>query len=301
VLMVARFVPNYKPAGGQRFDYAGAITMFISLLNLLIALTVGQYIGFGAAPVLILLAASLAFLIVFVAIERRVDQPMVDLSMFGNALFNVNLISGFVTFVALAGTLILMPFYLQDILGFDPQQVGLLLGVLALGMGVFAPIAGVMSDRIGVRPIAVLGLLMLLGGYIVLVTLDAQTTSLGYALRFLPIGIGMGIFQSPNNSAIMGAAPRARLGVASSLLSLTRTMGQTVGVSVIGALWAGRVIARVGAVPAGGATAAPAAIQVSALHDTFRVIVVWVALGLLVSVYALVHERRQPAERAAVK
>ena len=300
VMMVIRFVPHFKPSGGQRFDFAGAGTLFVSLLSLLVALTVGQYIGFGALPVLALLAACGMFLAGFVAVERRTSYPMIDFGMFGNALFSINLITGFVTFVAMAGTLILMPFYLENILGYDPQQMGLLLAVLPIAMGLTAPLSGAMSDRVGVRPIAVIGLLTLLVGFIAVSTLDEHTSALGYAVRFLPIGVGMGIFQSPNNSAIMGAAPRARLGVASSLLSLTRTMGQTVGVAVLGALWAGQVMTHAGGIVPGGATAASPVVQVAALHDTSVVIVIWVGLGLLLSIYALVRERRQTGQRAAV-
>jgi MFS family permease len=225
---------------------------------------------------------------------------MIDLGMFRNTLFTVNLVTGFVTFVAIAGTTILMPFYLSDILGFQPQEMGLLMAVLPLAMGAIAPLSGALSDRVGVRPIAVAGLLTLLAGYAAITTLGTETTALGYALRFLPIGIGMGIFQSPNNSAIMGAVPRARLGIASGLLALTRTLGQTVGVSVFGALWAGRVMAYAGGIVDGGATAAAPLIQVAALHDTGLVIAIWVGLGLLLSVYAFFHERRQAAARQTV-
>jgi EmrB/QacA subfamily drug resistance transporter len=300
VLMVTRFVPDLKPAGGQRFDYPGAATMFLSLICLLVSLTIGQSVGFDQPAVFILLAGWAVLLGAFVVIERRSSQPMIDFGMFGNRLFSVNLVTGFMTFVAMAGIMILMPFYLEDILGFDTEHIGLLLAVYPIAMGLVAPLSGAASDRIGVRPIAVVGLLALLGGYIAVSTLGRQTTMLGCAMRFLPIGIGMGIFQSPNNSAIMGAAPRARLGIASSILSLTRTLGQTVGVSVLSALWAGRVMARVGGAVGGGATQAPAAIQVAALHDTFVVTVIWIGLGLMLSVYALVQERRQMVQQAAV-
>ena len=109
----------------------------------------------------------------------------------------------------------------------------------------------------------------------------------------------MGIFQSPNNSAIMGAVRRERLGVASSLLSLTRTMGQTVGVAIIGALWAGQVSIYAGGLLEAGATAAPASAQVAGLNDTFTMISVFVSLALLLSLWGLVQERRQRSAEVA--
>ena len=301
VLLVTRFVPQRRPPGDQRFDFAGAVTMFISLLSLLLALTFAQRSGFDAPPILALLASFFVFLGAFILIERRSTQPIVDFGMFGNALFSVNLITGFMSFVAIAGTLILMPFYLQGILGLESLQVGLLLAVHPIAMGLVAPLSGALSDRLGVRPIAVAGLLALLGGYIAVSTLDLHTTPLEYALRLLPVGLGMGIFQSPNNSAIMGAAPRTQLGVASSILALTRTLGQTVGIAVLSALWAGRAMVHFGGTIPGGATTAPPAVQIVALRETVSCIVVWIALGLALSIYTLWRERAQVAQRLTVR
>jgi MFS family permease len=136
-------------------------------------------------------------------------------------------------------------------------------------------------------------------------TLTSETTTLGYLLRFLPVGIGLGAFQSPNNSAIMGTAPRERLGVASGLLSITRTLGQTTGIAVLGALWASRVASYAGGTVHGGSTDAPAAAQVAGLHDVFSVIIVLIASALALSIWAFLQERRgrrmtQPVARPPV-
>ena len=291
-LMVARFVPALKPLGAQRFDYTGALSLFVSLIALLLALSLGQRVGFATTPILALFAIWLLFLMIFVAAERASSQPMINLGLFQNRLFSVNLITGFITFICIAGTIILMPFYLENVLGYDPRSVGLLLAVVPIAMGVTAPISGSLSDRFGTRPITVMGLVMLAIGFYAVSTLDIRTTALGYVLRFLPIGIGMGIFQSPNNSAVMGAVPRPRLGVASGLLSITRTLGQTTGIAVLGALWASRVAHRLGAAFQGGATAAPPAIQVAALRDTFLVTVALLLLAFVLGVWGLLQERR---------
>jgi MFS family permease len=299
--MVIRYVPAFKPAGGQRFDLVGALLLFTCLMTCLMALTLGQQVGFAEPGVLVLFAASFAFLAAFIAIERRVRSPMIDLSLFQNSLFNINLVTAVISFISLSGTIILMPFYLEDVLGYDPRAVGFLLAVVPIAVGITSPISGVLSDRLGTRPITVAGLLLLLLGFVAVSTLSLQTTALGYVLRFLPIGIGIGVFQSPNNSAIMGAVPRSRLGIASGLLAITRTLGQTAGIAALGALWASRVIARVGQDLPGGATAAPAPAKVAALNDTFLVVVALMAVALMLSVWGLVQERRgqrlsQPTE-----
>ena len=261
-------------------------------MALLLALTIGQELGFGESRVLALFGVWLLLLALFVAIEWRSSQPMVDLRLFKSSLLSVNLVTGFITFVSIAGTIILMPFYLENVLGYEPSQVGFLLAIVPVGMGVIAPISGSLSDRFGSRPITVAGLGILVTGYVAMSTLSAETSVAGYILRLLPVGLGMGIFQSPNNSAIMGSAPRERLGVVSGLLSITRTLGQTTGIAVLGAFWAGRVIFQYGAIPAGGATTAPIQAQVGGLQDTFLAVTVLVALGLGLSVWGLVQERR---------
>ena len=292
-LIVHRFVPDLKPAGGQRFDYFGAITLFVSLTVFSLALTLGQQEGFDQPFILLLLAVWAIFLIMFLLVEWTSSEPMVDLRMFKNTLFSVNLITGFITFIGIAGTIILMPFYLENVLGYSTRSVGLLLAVVPIAMGLSAPVAGSLSDRFGTRLITVVGLAVLVVGYYGVSTLNAETTSLGYVLRFLPIGLGMGIFQSPNNSAIMGSVSRTRLGVASGLLSITRTLGQTVGIAALAALWASRVFAYAGQVLPQGATAASAANQVAGLHDTFLLVDLVVVAALGLSVWGLMRERRE--------
>jgi EmrB/QacA subfamily drug resistance transporter len=291
-VMVGRLVPNFKPVGEQRFDYPGAGSLFISLMAFLLALTWGQQVGFGAPQILVLFAIWFVFLVIFLFIEWKSSQPMVDLKLFQNSLFSINLITGFMIFVSIAGTIILMPFYLENILGYAPRSVGLLLAVVPIALGITAPISGSLSDRFGTRSITVIGLAILVFGFYAVSTLNEQTTALGYILRFLPIGLGVGIFQSPNNSAVMGSVPRARLGVASGLLAITRTLGQTVGIATLGALWASRIIYRLGSAPEGGATTAPVAVQVNALQDTFLFVVVLIAVALMLGGWGLLQERR---------
>jgi EmrB/QacA subfamily drug resistance transporter len=295
--MVTRFVPSLKPAGGQRFDLLGAVTLCASLLALLTGLTLGQQSGFTEPLTLSLFAAWLVLLAAFVAIEFKVEQPMIDLNLFRNRLFNINLITGFATFVSMAGTTVLMPFYLENVLGYSPQSVGFLLAIVPIAVGITAPLSGMLSDRVGTRPITVVGLLVMLLGFYAISTLSLDTTGVGYVLRFLPIGIGIGIFQSPNNSAVMGAVPRQRLGVASGLLSITRTLGQTTGIAVLGALWASRVAFHAGGMPIGGATAAPPAAQVAALGNSFSITMILLASALALAAWALRQEwRRRSAQ-----
>lgn len=290
-LMVLKFVPDFRPKGAQQFDLPGALSLFVSLTCLLLALTWGQQVGFADRRILALLAGFLAGLIWFIWIELHTRHPMIELGMFRNRAFSISLLTGLATFMGIAGSVLLMPFYLENVLGYAPQQVGLMMSVTPLVLVIAAPVSGWLSDRMGTRPITLVGLLVLLVGYASLATLRIDTSIGGYLVRFLPVGLGMGIFQSPNNSTIMGAARRERLGVVSGMLSLNRAIGQTTGVALLGALWASRVGYYAGGLPTGGATEAEPLAQVAGMQDVFWGVVILILLALLLSVWALVQGR----------
>jgi MFS family permease len=216
---------------------------------------------------------------------------MVDLRLFRNELFSLSLFTGFITFVSSGGIVLLMPFYLQNVLGYNPHQVGLMLAIVPISAGLISPLSGTLSDRFGTRPVSTFGLFIMLIGYISLLSLGTQTTSLGYILRFFPVGLGIGIFQSPNNSAIMGSAPREKLGIVSSLLSLTRTLGQSSGIAAIGAFWVSRVAVHANHSFDFNATQTDPFSQVAGLTDTFWVTVVFIATALILSLASCIRER----------
>ena len=292
-MMVWTFVPAHRPGVKESFDFLGAAIMFCGLLALLLGLTLGQYLGYAHPYVVGLFAGFFIALLLFVQIEKRVTHPMIDLTIFKNSLFSVNLITGFITFVSVAGVTLLMPFYLQNILDYPPSQAGLLLAVFPLGMGLIAPLAGWLSDRWGTRRLTTIGLFLLFFGYLGASTLNESSTVQDYVLRFLPLGIGMGVFQSPNNSAIMGTVSRQRLGVASGLLSLTRTVGQTIGIALIGAVWAGLVQSHLQVQGFADVTNAPPFIQVIALQQVLVSVSLLIGSAFIMSLWALWKEKRK--------
>ena len=289
-IMVLRFVPVSVKIKEQSFDFAGAGTMFISILSFLLALTIGQNLGFRNQWIILLFAIWMTSLVIFLYLELHVQQPMIDLHIFRNSLFSLGLFTGFITFVATAGVVLLMPFYLENVLGYNPHQVGFLLATVPVSAGMVSPLAGTLSDRFGSRVISIIGLVFLVAGYYSLTTLTENTTALGYILRFLPVGLGIGTFQSPNNSAIMGAAPKKYLGIASGLLSISRTLGQTSGIAAIGAFWAARVSFYSGTDFAAGPTRTDIIAQVHGLHDALSGIVILIAFGLLLNIWGLLLE-----------
>ena len=292
-----RFVPDVPPLGGQRFDFKGAGVFFVALLTFMLGLSLAQSRGFGATAVLTLLGIGIASIVVFVLIERRVAQPMLDLALFQNRLLTINLVTGWMTFFAIAGLFILAPFYLENVLGASPRQVGLLIAPAPLLLGISAPLSGAVSDRVGPRPVLVFGLAILVAAYLAMQLLRPDSPLWMIMLVMAPAGLGMGIFQSPNNSAVMGSASAERLGVTSAMLTITRNTGQLTGIAVLGAVWALRVSYHYGATI--DAQAAPAASQAAALRDVGMVNTVIVAVALVLSLWSLAEERRSDQKRAS--
>lgn len=291
--VVLRFVPRpVKRPGGQRFDFPGALLLFFVLAFYALGMTLGQRLGFGETHVLALLLAAGAGLIAFITVESRTAQPMLDTTLFSDTLFSLNLIMGWLTFIVVACTFVL-PFFLELVLHYPPEKVGLLMMVVPLSMGAIAPVSGILSDRFGSRGISVLGLLTIVGGCLAISTLQTDTPAWGYILRTAPIGIGMGLFQSPNNSAVMGAVPPERLGVASGLLALSRTMGHTTGIPLAGVLFTGTVIAAAGQDPFSNITDAPVQALVAGIRGTFRVAALVIITSTLLSIAAYLLDRRR--------
>ena len=298
------FVPNTRPKLAQRFDWIGAAVFFVALLSLLGALTYGQEAGFTDPLVVGGLALSAVLLAAFVAIERRVESPMVDLSLFRAPDLAANLTLGFLQFVAIAGLFLILPFYLEDVLGFSVREVGLLLASVPVTLGIVAPFSGTLSDRLGSRPVTMAGLVVTFVGFLLAAVLyDLDTTAPEFIAAGLVIGFGFGLFQSPNNSAILGAVPPERLGITSGLLTINRITGQIVGIAVLGTVWATRTVAYAGG---GTAESAPAPAQASGLRDTLLITALIGAVSIGIAVTAWRRSRRSagspeathsPAER----
>jgi len=280
ILAALRYIPHTKPGGGERFDFKGGALFFVGLLTLLLSLTTGQERGFTEASVVALYAVAVLSLVGFVMVENRVEHPMLDLQMFQSRDFSISLFARFATFTAMAGISLILPFYLTDVLGLTPRGVGFAMTALPIAMGTVAPLAGAWSDRNGVRRVAMGGLFVLVAAFAFnWLVLDVDTAIWAFVIGAFLLGIGFGVFQSPNNSAVMGAVPHERLGVASSLITITRITGWITGIAVMGTVWAVRTVSYSGG---GAAEDAPAAAQAAGLTD-----VLLVSLAIVVAVMLL--------------
>ena len=233
-----RFVPVDVGVKRERFDYVGALLFIAGLVALLLGLDQGANWGWGSPAIVGLIAAAFALLAVFVYYEGRVDSPMLDLSLFRSWLFSASAISAVCNYVALYALLFLLPFYLIQGRGLNPASAGLILTAQPLVMVFAAPLSGTLSDRIGSRLLSTVGMLVLALGTFALSRLG-PSAGLGWVSAGLAVcGLGTGIFISPNNSALMGAAPRGRQGIAAGILATSRNVGQVLGIGLGGAILA---------------------------------------------------------------
>ena len=242
LVFVRIYVPELRPKEQtEKYDIGGALAIGVTMLSFVLAMTFTQTHGLFSGPVLGLLATFAVALGTFIWIESHAQHPMLDLSLFSNPGFGLSLLTGFATFVCISGILLIFPFYLQLVKRFDQQHIGLIMSVVPISLVILGPISGTLADRLGTRPVSLVGLATVFASYILMGRITALTTAAGFILLTLPNGMGMAIFQSPNNAAIMASAPRRRLGVANGMLSMSRTLGQLTGVSLMGAFFARRL------------------------------------------------------------
>ncbi len=293
VLVVVRFLPTTIPyIGKQRFDLWGAFAILMTLGFYSIGMTMGQDTGFSSRVVqMFLILAGIGFF-AFPLLEKHMDQPMVDLSLFKNILFSTNLVMGLLTFIVLGGGVFILPFFLQLVLGYPPQVIGFLLMAIPVTVAIVAPLAGAVSDRYGPRGISLIGLLILAAGCFSISTCHEGMSAWGYILRTIPLGLGIGTFQSPNNSAVMGAAPQKRLGVASGLLALSRNLGQTTGIPLVGCLFTAMAQASVGSQTA-NIEALPERALVAGLSGAYRVTGSLLLMAAGLAFFALWKEKKK--------
>jgi EmrB/QacA subfamily drug resistance transporter len=221
----------------EHFDFIGACLFTIGLILLLIGLNQGHALGWTSWPIIGMMIFSMIFLFAFILVEKNSPFPMLDLSLFSKRVFSTSVSSAVLNYLCVYSIIFLMPFYLIQGRGFSPTQTGVILITQPLVMAVIAPISGTVSDRIGTRMPATIGMAILSVGLFSLAELGASSNPARIAFALSICGLGTGMFISPNNSALLGSAPRHRQGIAAGILATARNMGMVLGVGLSGAIF----------------------------------------------------------------
>jgi len=235
-LTILKLKESQRNQMGEGFDLAGSTTLSIALASLLVVLTLGGTYGWVSALTLGLLILCVVTFMLFLRVESKlVRYPTLDLSLFTkNRLFAAANTTAFLSYIAVNGVTLMISIYLQSIQRMDPQTAGFYLIAQSAVMALLSPLSGWLSDRFGSRLLSSLGMSFVAIGLYFFSQLNATSSALEVISRLIVVGVGFGLFSSPNTSAVMGSVRQAKLGVAAGTLGTMRFMGQAIGLALIG-------------------------------------------------------------------
>jgi EmrB/QacA subfamily drug resistance transporter len=227
-LIVLFLKGEWADCQGERFDLGGAIQYGLTL-------TCVMY-GFSLLPDregFVLLIAGTLMLVIFIAREFRISYPLWNIRMFSkNRVFLFSNLAALINYGATFAVTFYLSLYLQYIKGFSPEHAGMILVVQPVAMALVSSAAGRLSDRIEPGKIASAGMALSALSLILLVFISSDTPLFVVIFILVILGIGLGIFSSPNTNAIMGSVERNCYGVASGTLGTMRLAGQMLSMGI---------------------------------------------------------------------
>ena len=231
-----RYVPESRAPRPRRVDVPGQLLMIVFLGSLTYAVIQGPVSGWAAAPILALFAVAAVSLAVFVAVERRRPEPLLEPRFFRSHPFTGASVIAVLAFVVLGGFLFVITLYLQQARGYSPLRSGLSLLPATVVMAAAAPVAGHLTGRRGPRiPLVVSGLCVA-AGMALLLGLGPSTSFLQVTVALMLAGVGLGLVNPPITNTGVSGMPPAQAGVAAAVISATRQSGSVLGVAVMGDL-----------------------------------------------------------------
>lgn len=224
-----RILPRSTHRQKQRLDYIG--------MGLLAGLILTFYAGIQLLTSAVMLSGCLFIgtIICFIAFyywEKRVSNPLVELSLFKNELFDESLLSALFVFICAFFFTMIMPFYLQEIKGFSTSQAGLIMMVFPIVQVILAPVAGYLADRFNKRVLTIIGLALLTCGQVTYLFWQVTSPLSVIIPSIILSSTGNSLFQAPNNTIIMNAVEKRFLGIAGALNALSRNLGMVLGVGL---------------------------------------------------------------------
>lgn len=283
-------LPNRRSAGKHALDVAGTLLVVPAILLVFVAITLMED-GAGAFE-FAMLAAGIVLVAAFIAVERRATEPLVQLRIFRNVSFDIDLAAMVLVFLGLSGVTIIMPFYLQSALGLEPGVAGLVMACYPLVNATIGTLSGALSDKIGCIKPTLAGQAVFALGLFGLSTLALDTPIASIVPMLMFTSLGSAMFQSPNNSLIMGHAEPEMLGFVGSLGNLMRYLGQSLGITISTGVLYGTMSAEAGHRVSSFVTDRPE-LFMHGLAAVFHLLAALVAVALAISlVRTLVIDRK---------
>jgi EmrB/QacA subfamily drug resistance transporter len=225
-----------RSAATVKIDTAGAAYLLLTNICFVYALNQLPHLGIAHPVVFSFFLVSLATLGLFIRAERKVDSPILNLSLFRNRLFSSANLSLFFITSSQSAIGVLLPFYLQNLIGFSPTQMGWIIIGSSSVIILVAPVAGWLSDRFGSRLLCSVGAALIVFGQYLIASFTLQSSLVDLILPQLIMGLGWALFNSPNQSAIMSAVSRDQVGAASGMTVTTARIGGAIGIALAGAI-----------------------------------------------------------------
>ena len=219
----------FEKQENRSFDLRGTALFVFALLLLFLGLL---FVQEGRIPIVWLapiVLVSLTVLWLFLRTEKKKENPLLSVGLFHVHEFSTGLAAAYLTFIGMNATTLFIPFYLQNLLGFDAMKAGLVISAYPITMAVFSPLSGWLSDRISYRPLTVTGMAVTTTAFVLLATINETTSVPKLVILMCLLGAGAAIFMSPNSSSVMGSITRAQLGIAGGLNALFRNLGMVSG------------------------------------------------------------------------
>ncbi|BDR61036.1 MFS transporter [Lactobacillus xylocopicola] len=227
----AIYLPKDITFTNEPLDRTGSFTFALGMISLFGGVFLGQQLGFTALPVLAMLLVGVVSLVSFVYVEKHTTNPLLQFKLFKNPDFSVSLLCALLIFITNFFFNVVTPFYLENARHLAPSQTGYILMILPVVQLFAAPVAGTLSDKIGPKLITFIGLVLLLISQIGYTMCNLDSPTWLFVVSIAIMGLGSGIFSSPNNSLVMSSVEQKDLGIAGSINSLSRNLGMVIGIS----------------------------------------------------------------------
>ncbi|MGD0576815.1 MAG: MDR family MFS transporter [Candidatus Staskawiczbacteria bacterium] len=218
------------------FDWLGAITLGAALSALVLVLDQGIIWGWLSAYSILCYAATIIFTFIFIAIEHRAEEPIVDLKFFKNSVFVNTLMNNFIVFMALTGALFLVPIFVETYLGYDATHTGYLFIPMAFFMVIASPLGGSLTGKVQPRYVIFASTLVAAVGLFMFSGLDPRTSAMGVIIPLSVMAFGLGFGMAQRTSVIAAVVPTEEIGVASSILALGRNIAGAFGIAIFGTI-----------------------------------------------------------------
>ncbi|AJW84753.1 multidrug efflux MFS transporter MdtP [Bacillus spizizenii] len=237
VIFIARGLQGRQQTGPINFDIAGIFTMIVGVVSLLLALSFGgKDYAWGSWQILGLFALALIGIVSFIIVESKAKEPILPMYLFKNRTFTFLNLIGFFMSIGMFGAITFVPFFMQGIVGVSASESGTIMTPMMISMIITSIIGGQLVYKVGIKPQIITGMLVMAGGFLLLTTLDLDTSKLIATSYMAIIGLGMGLVMPILTLALQESFSKEELGVVTSSSQFFRSIGGTFGITMLGAV-----------------------------------------------------------------